>query len=336
MKSTVPLLCLALFWALAALSPASARELTYSNFFPPTHAQSALAEQWCREVERRTGGEVSFTYFPGQTLTQADQSFDAVQSGICDVAMSCLAYTRGRFPVMQVVDLPLGYTSGLQATRVANRVFRRLRPAELSGVEVMYLHAHGPGLLHTTGRPVRSLADLKGMKLRAHGAIAEMVRALGAAPVTMPMPEAYQALDRGMVDGAFYPVEANQGWKLGQVSRFCTRSFPAAYTTSFFVVMNRQAWAALSPPAQEAIREVNAEWADRHGRAWDRVDARGREYLLAQEGRQVVELAPGQAAKWRAAVEPVIQSYAAKLDSQGLDGSGALAAARRALAESAP
>jgi TRAP-type C4-dicarboxylate transport system substrate-binding protein len=331
------LLILFAFCALliATLPPAAARELTYSNFFPPTHVQSQLAEDWCREVERRTGGEVSFAYFPGQSLTKASQSYDAVTTGICDVAMSCLAYTRGRFPVMEVVDLPLGYTSGLQATRVANQVFRRLRPAELKGAEVMYLHAHGPGLLHTSDRPVQSLADLRGLKIRAHGTIAEMVKALGAAPVTMPMPETYQALDRGVVDGAFYPVEANRGWKLGEVSRFCTQSFPAAYTTSFFVVMNRQVWSSLSQAAQKAIQEVNAEFITRHGRAWDASDAQGREFLLSQKGRRMVELAPGQAAQWRQAVEPVIQAYLAKLEERGLDGRAALAAARRALAEHA-
>ncbi len=307
-------------------------QLTYSNFFPPTHVQSRLAQAWCREVEKRTGGKVKFQYFPGQTLTKAAQSYDAVVTGICDVAMSCFGYTRGRFPVMEVVDLPLGYTSGAQATAVVNQVFARLRPKELADTEVMYLHAHGPGLLHTKDKPVQSLAELKGLKIRAHGTTAETVKALGAVPVTMPMPETYQALEKGVVDGAMYPVEANRGWKLGEVERFCTLSFPVAYTTGFFVVMNREVWARLPREVQDTIRQINAEWAVKHGAAWDAADAKGREFLLAQKGRRVLELAPGQADKWRAAVQPVLESYVKKLNRRGLDGAAVLAVAQRALA----
>ena len=331
---------LALFAILALSLSASVQagdvvKLTYSNFFPPTHVQSKLAEAWCKEVEKRTKGKVQFQYFPGQTLTKAPQSYDGAVHGICDVAMSCFAYTRGRFPVMEVVDLPLGYTSGVQATNTVNQVYAKLSPKELSDTKVMYLHAHGPGLLHTKDKPVKALEDMKGLKIRAHGTISDMVKALGAAPVTMPMPEVYQALEKGVVDGAFYPVEANKGWKLGEVDRFCTLSFPAAYTTSFFVVMNSSVWAKLPADVQKTIQEINAEWIVKHGQAWDQSDAEGRKFLLSQKGRQVLELAPGQDAKWRAAVKPVLQGFVKKLNSRKLDGAKTLKVAKETLAANA-
>lgn len=330
-------ICLLSIFALAVLFSAApavaddAVKLTYSNFFPPTHVQSQLAEAWCKEVEKRTGGKVKFQYFAGQTLTKAPQSYDGVVTGICDVAMSCFAYTRGRFPMMEVVDLPLGYTSGVQATKVVNQVYASLKPKELMDTKVMYLHAHGPGLLHTKDKPVKTLEDMQGLKLRAHGTIAEMVKALGATPVTMPMPDVYQSLEKGVVDGAFYPVEANKGWKLGEVSQFCTLSYPAAYTTSFFVVMNSDVWAKLPADARKTIDEINLEWAAKHGKAWDESDAKGREFLLSQKGRQILELAPGQDAKWRKVVEPVLDDYVRKLSERKLDGAAALAAAKKAL-----
>ena len=85
---------------------ADTTKLTYSNFFPPAHIQSKLAEAWCKEVEKRTNGEVVVEYFPGQTLTKARQVYDGVVEGISDVGFSVLAYTRGRFPVISAVDLP--------------------------------------------------------------------------------------------------------------------------------------------------------------------------------------------------------------------------------------
>ena len=112
--------------ALGFMSPVTAEaasvKLTYSNFFPPGHIQSKLAESWCKEVEMRTNGQVVVEYFPGQTLTKARQVYDGVVEGISDVGFSVLAYTRGRFPVMSAVDLPLGYTSGTVATKVVTRV----------------------------------------------------------------------------------------------------------------------------------------------------------------------------------------------------------------------
>ena len=112
-------LCFGFFSSAGAIkAEAAGVKLTYSNFFPPAHIQSKLAESWCKEVEKRTNGQVVVEYFPGQTLTKARQVYDGVVEGISDVGFSVLAYTRGRFPVISAVDLPLGYTSGVVATKV--------------------------------------------------------------------------------------------------------------------------------------------------------------------------------------------------------------------------
>ena len=191
-------------------------KLTYSNFFPPGHIQSKLAEAWCKEVEKRTSGRVVVEYFPGGTLTKSKQVYDGVVTGLSDVGLALFAYNRGRFPVMAAVDLPLGYKSGKVATQVVNDVYRKFNPKELQDSQVMYLHAHGPGVLHTKKKPVEKLEDLKGMKLRGHGTSALIVKALGATPVPMPMPELYQSLQKGVVEGALYPLEVNKGWKMGK------------------------------------------------------------------------------------------------------------------------
>jgi len=130
-------------------------KLTYSCFFPPTHVQSKLAESWCKEVENRTNGRIKVEYYPGGTLTKAKQCYDGAVEGISDLGLSCLAYTGGRFPVMSAVDLPLGYTSGKVATEVVNSVYKKFKPKELLDTKVMYLHAHGPGLVHTKGKAVK-------------------------------------------------------------------------------------------------------------------------------------------------------------------------------------
>lgn len=294
-------------------------KLTYSCFFPPTHIQSQLAESWCREVEKRTDGKVKVDYYAGQTLTKAKQCYDGVVEGISDLGFSVLAYTRGRFPVISAVDLPLGYTSGKAATKVVNTVYKKFKPEELNDTQVMYLHAHGPGLIHTKDKPVRKMEDMKGLKFRGHGTSAAVVKALGGTPVPKPMPETYQMLQKGVVDGAVYPLESNKGWKLGEVTKYCTLNFSSAYTTSFFVVMNKNKWNALPEDVQKTIQEINQEWAVKHGEAWDSSDKEGLDYFKKQGG-QLIEQDETEAARWKAAVAPIIDDYAKTLDEKGFNG----------------
>jgi len=130
-------------------------KLTYSNFFGPTHIQSKLAEAWCKEVEKRTDGRVRVEYYPGQTLSKGPQIYDGVVTGLSDLGFCLFGYNRGRFPVMEAVDLPLGYRSGKAATKVVNEVYKKFMPRELLDTRVMYLHAHGPGILHMKSKAVK-------------------------------------------------------------------------------------------------------------------------------------------------------------------------------------
>ena len=320
MKRIVLAVMTLLALCLCAAPVLAAQTLTYANFFPPTHIQSKLAQEWCQAVEKATNGELKFQYLPGQTLVKAPQSYDGVVNGIADVAMGCFAYTRGRFPVMEVVDLPLGYTSGVMATKVANAVVAKLDPKELKDTQLMFVHAHGPGLLHTKKKPVSKLEDLKGMKIRATGTAAKIVKALGAAPVASSMPDTYQYLQKNMVEGAMHPVESNKGWKLGEVVDFMTMDQCIAYTTCFFVVMNKDRFQSLSDQTKAALAKINAEFAIKHGEAWDSSDKAGLDYFLSLKGRKQVELSAEEAARWVKAVEPVLSEYAEKASEKGLDG----------------
>ena len=98
---------------------------------------------------KRTKGKVVVQFFPGQTLTKAKQMYDGVVQGMSDLGFCLFGYNRGRFPLMEVVDLPLGYKTGKAATKVANAVYQKFQPKELDDVQVMYLNAHGPGILFT-------------------------------------------------------------------------------------------------------------------------------------------------------------------------------------------
>jgi TRAP-type C4-dicarboxylate transport system substrate-binding protein len=310
------------FIFLAVFSPAMAQpkpiELSYSVFFPAPHKNTVLADEWAKEIGKRSQGKIKITVFPGGTLTPADKCYDGVVKGISDIGMSVLGYTRGKFPLTEVIDLPLGYKNGLSATRLINQYFAKFQPKEFEEVKVLYLHAHGPGILHTK-KPVAKLEEMKGLRIRSTGLSAKVVAALGGTPAAMPMGETYDALKRGMADGSMAPIESLEGWKWGEVVKNTTESFGAAYSTGFFVVMNRERWNALPPEIQKTIENVNQEWIEKTGRVWDEIDKSGKAFTQ-KLGNRIIPLDSGENKKWEDAVKPILQDYVNSMKGKGLPG----------------
>lgn len=304
----------------ATVTPVTAKpiNLSYSIFFPASHGQSKAGEAWAREIEKKTNGQVKINVYPGGTLTKAKNCYDGVVNGISDIGMSCFAYTRGRFPVMEAADLPLGYKDGLTASRVVNRFYQSVQPKELSDVKVLYLHAHGPGLLHTQ-KPVQTISDLSKMKIRSTGLSSKVVTALGGVPVAMPQGSTYEALQKGVVEGTFGPVEVLKGWRQGEVIKATTDCNSIGYTTTMFVVMNLSKWNALPKEIQAVFNEVNNEWIDVHGKEWDSGDKAGREYSLSLNNK-IITLTPEENKAWKNAVQPVIDTYISDAKTKGLQG----------------
>jgi TRAP-type C4-dicarboxylate transport system substrate-binding protein len=293
-------------------------ELSYSIFFPASHLQAQTAEAWAREVERRSDGRVKITMYPGGTLTKAPQCYEGVVNGISDIGMSVFAYTRGRFPLLEGLDLPLGYPDGVTATRIANQMVKKYDPEELREVHVLYLHAHGPGIL-ASKKPVRSIGELEAMKIRATGLSAKIVSSLGAVPISMSQGETYDALQKGVVEATFCPVETLKGWKQGEVIDYVVDTTAIGYTTAMFVVMNKAKWESLAEDIRAVLTEVSEEWILRQGRAWDQSDEEG-EQFVRELGKSFIELSADQQRAFAEAMEPVLADYVAVTEAKGLPG----------------
>ena len=309
--------------------------LTYSIFFPPTHVQCIAATNWAHDIWKRTGGRVEITVYPAGSLTKADQCYEGVIKGISDLGMSCFAYTRGRFPLLEGLDLPLGYPNGLTATRIANVMIQKYKPAELSDVHVLYVRAHGPGIL-ASKKAVKSLADLKSLKIRATGLSAKIVESLGGTPVAMSQPETYEALSKGVVEATLCPIETLKGWKQGETIQYVIDSSAIGYTTAMFVVMNKDKWARLPADVQKVFTDVSREWIAQHGEAWDQADKDGREFVT-QLKRQFIQLPEAEQQQWKNAVKPILDDYVKKSKEKKLPGDALLADIQAELAKaSAP
>lgn len=297
-------------------------KLRYSNFFPPMHPISKLAEEWIKEVEKRTNGRVKVSYFPGNTLTPPGQAYDAVVKGIADMAQNLLAYSPGRLPLSEVLQQPLGYSSGYQGTKLANEYYRKFKPKEFDDVKVMYLHGVAPGTFHTK-KELKSFFDIKGLRIKANAENADIVKALGGAPVTMPITETYDALQKGLAEGILLPNEALKGWKFAEVVKTSIDSSAVSYLTSMYVIMNKEKWNQISKEDQATIEKINEEWIERQGNLWNRLDKEGKEAAI-QKGVKFVKVSKEEEAKVAALMKPILEEYVKNTKAKGLPGAEAL------------
>jgi TRAP-type C4-dicarboxylate transport system substrate-binding protein len=298
-------------------------KLNYANFFPAPEPHSGNIEAWGKEIETKTNGRVKFTFFHAGTLAPADQIYDAVVKGIADIGMSCFTYTRGKFPLTSVIDLPLGLQDGVTATRMANAYVKKFMPKELDEVKMLYVHGHGPGLVHMTKKPVNNLEDLKGMKIRSTGLASKIVLALGAAPVGTTMPETYDALRTGVAEGAMAPIQALKGFRWGEVIKYTILNYGSSYSTGFFVAMNKSKWNSLPPDIQKIFEQVSAEYLEKTGALWDSTDKIGVQFIT-EKGVKMIPLSKEEDARWAMAVKPLLSGYVDEMKAKNLPGEEAL------------
>jgi len=319
MRKGIALLLVVVALVFATYSLTRAAEvikLKGANYLPVTHPMSQLGAWFCDEVKKRTNGQVEITYYPGGTLLNPVKMYDGILTGIADLGLSHIQYTRGRFPVMEVFDLPLGFTSGWVDTRVATDFFNKYTPKEWDDVHVLYVSPCGPIILQTISKPVRTLEDVKGVKIRAVGQMADIIQALGGVPVPLQMPDVYDSLRRGVIEGVTVDLSTLKYWKFAEVTKYVTADWQIGTAITFYWVISKKKWDTLSPDIQKIFTEVASEARDKQAALWDSMDIEGRD-LFTSQGGQMIDLSEAEAEKWKKAVEPVIGSYKKQMASKG-------------------
>jgi TRAP-type C4-dicarboxylate transport system substrate-binding protein len=291
-------------------------KLKGANYLPVTHPMSLLSGWFCDEVKKRTNGQVEITYYPGGTLLNPVKMYDGVLTGITDLGFSHIQYTRGRFPVMEVFDLPLGFPSGWTATGVATDFFNKYKPKEWDDVQVLYVTTSGPIILQTVSKPVKTLEDLKGLKIRAVGQMSDIIKALGGVPIPLQMPDVYDSLLRGVIEGVTVDLSTLKYWKFAEVTKYVTADWQLGTGITFYWVMSKRKWDGLPPDIQKIFIEVASEAREKQAALWDQMDIEGRD-LFTSKGGQMIYLSDAEAAKWIKAVEPVIGDYKKSMVSKG-------------------
>ena len=319
MRKGIALLLVVVAFVFATYSLTRAADvikLKGANYLPVTHPMSLLSGWFCDEVKKRTNGQVEITYYPGGTLLNPVKMYDGVLTGITDLGFSHIQYTRGRFPVTEVFDLPLGLPSGWTATGVATDFFNKYKPKEWDDVHVLYLTTSGPIILQTISKPVKTLEDMKGLKIRAVGQMSDIIKALGGVPVPLQMPDVYDSLRRGVIEGVTVDLSTLKYWKFAEVTKYVTADWQLGTGITFYWVMSKSKWNALSPDIQKIFTEVASEAREKQGALWDQMDIEGRD-LFKSKGGQMIDLSDAEAQKWIKAVEPVMGDYKKSMVSKG-------------------
>ena len=306
-------------------------ELKLAHFWPATHtAEKDIAQGWIKAVEKATNGRVKITSYPAETLLKSGETYEGVVKGVSDVGISAYAYTRGRFPVVETFMIPgISNNNSKTASLALMEGIKTLNPKELQDTHHLFSWATGPGNLMSK-TPIRELKDIKGLEVGASaGARADAIKLLGATPITMPMPEWYEALQKGMMKGGVAPLETMQGFRLGEVTGDYITMTPFLYNQAFFLTMNLDKWNSIPADVQKQITEATESfYAENVPGMFDRINDAGKKWAEAKKKVEIINLSESETAKWVDLIKPLQTNYATFLNSKGLEGEKILKTAK--------
>lgn len=316
MRCVVPAILVLLVLSVQ-VSLAETIKLTYANFPPAATFPCIQMERWGKEVEKRTGGKVKVQTFPGGTLLPAKNIYEGVISGVADIGNFAMSYQPGRFPVSEAVDLPLGFTSAKTASLVLFDLIQKYKPKEFDKVKVLTVFTCPPTQV-MTAKPVKSLADLKGLELRVAGTSAEVAKRLGAIPVAMPQSDTPEALQKGVVKGMISSLEILQDLKFAAYTPSATiADLPVV---SFAVVMNKAKWDALPADVKKVLDDLGRDQALWTGTYVDNHVKEGLAWSKKNYGHQVFKLSAAESKRVDELLAPMVEDYVRKVSAQGLNG----------------
>jgi TRAP-type C4-dicarboxylate transport system substrate-binding protein len=330
--------------ALAASTSAWAQQeitLKVSHFLPPpSTAQAKFIQPWCDKIAKESNNRLKCQIYPSMQLGGTPpQLYDQVKDGVADIVWTLPGYTAGRFPAVEVFELPFTMTNA-EATSRALWEFVQANPSAkdaFKDVHAIAFHVHGPGFVHTRDKQVKTLGDLKGMKVRAPTRLTnKLIASVGATPVGMPVPQVPEAISKGVIDGAVVPWEVVPAIKLQELVKFHSEtdpSRPALYTSVFIFAMNKAKYDSLPADLKKVIdANSGAETSAWIGKVFMEGDVAGRK-LAVDRGNTIYMIPASELANWEKASAQVVDDWIKEVSGKGLDGAALLKSAKDLIAK---
>lgn len=304
-------------------------ELSFGHIDPPNNWTSQeVSIPWAEKLEKVTNGRVKVTIYPAESLFKAKDLIPSVEAGIGDITNAPLGYFPGMFPLTEVIYMPFltKHPNAELTTRVINELFETTPEIqeEFSRVKVLYFACHDPYYIATVKKPVHNLEDMKGLKIRVAGLYAtKIIEKLGATPVSMPLPDLYDALQKGVVDGALVMWDMISSFSVHQVLPYWTKV--PFWTSTVVQIMNKEKWESLPSDIQEQIMSFNGLegglfYANRMfgPDAWENA-----EKLMKKDGKSITwfTLPDDEIERWtEIAGPPIWDMWVAEMDGKGKPG----------------
>lgn len=304
--------------------------LRVHHLMPPTSvAQKQFLEPWAKQIEAESGGRFNVEIYPAMLLGGSPtQLFDQVRDGVVDLAWTVTGYTPGRFPLVEVFELPFVSASAEVTNQALQTFYEKHLVEEFQAVHPILLHVHAPGKFHMNGKAIQSLEDLKGLKIRAPTRVTnKALQLLGATPVGMAVPEVPEALAKGVVDGTLLPYEGALALRIHELTDTHTEigGERGLYTSIFLLAMNKNKYESLPDNLKQVIdNHSGMAMAQAVGKVWDQAELTG---LEAAQGT-FYQIEGEELERWKAVTAPVIDSWIADIEAKGKDGRALLNDAR--------
>lgn len=291
--------------------------LKIATYNPGECPYSKILEEFAEDIEHLTDGRVKFEYYPGAMLLAADKMYDGVIEKIADIGYSNLGYTFGRFPVAEVLDLPIGFPNAWVSNHVVHDFYNKFKPTEFDDTHILTLHTSNLNILVTTNKPIKKPDDLKGLTIRGTGYIAQLLESMGGVARALPAPEAYDYLSKNIIDGLLIPYETIQNYKYGEVVNNITEVWQTSSVYTFYLAMNKDAWNGLPADIQEVITSyVEEEYVEKLAQMWNNTGVEGKRYCI-EEGIEIYVVPDDELPVWKEKADIVINEYKNKMINQG-------------------
>ncbi|MBP9955919.1 MAG: TRAP transporter substrate-binding protein [Pseudomonas sp.] len=299
--------------------------LKVGHFLPSTsNAQVNIIEPWCEQLRQESNDRLKCQLYPSMQLGGTPAKLaDMARNGVADIVWTAPAYSAGKFPRVEALELPFMLPYGGKAGNdIIWKFYEQYAKDDFKGYKVLGVFGDGGMDLHTRGKPVKTLADLQGLKLRASSrTAAKTLEALGATPVSMPPAQMTEAISKGVVDGALASWEVVPATKLNEVTQYHSAT-PAGETafgyTVLTMLMNQKKFDGMPKDLQEIIdRNSGPALNDRFAAAWDKAMDSARSATPA-EGLVAIDAAAYKG--MQDATAGVAAAWAKDISSQGIDG----------------
>ncbi|MCU0928182.1 MAG: TRAP transporter substrate-binding protein [Burkholderiaceae bacterium] len=327
--------------AVAVALPAAAQEVTLKfHHIWNTQAMASVnvIGPWCEQIAKDSNNRLKCQIFPAMSMGGTPpQLVDQVRDGVADVVITLPGYTAGRFPAMEVFELPFMTNSAESGAQAAWDYLQKHATGEFPGTKILATWVHDEGYVHTRDKQVKTLADFRGLKMRAPTRQTnKLLAALGAAPVGMPLPAIPDAISKGTIDGFLLPWEVIPSLKMHEMVKFHTEthpSRPALYSAVFVFAMNQAAYDKLPADLKGVIdKNSGAGLSQRIGKIWDDSKPAARK-LAVDRGNTFYELSAEETDNWAKASAKLVDEWVEDMTKRGRNGQELLKDARDLLAK---